>query len=69
MAPKDTFAELFTLKPMTQRTGMHIFTPQLSIVESGDSKQWRLEGFDELQDNVALTAASQQIRYEYSKAS
>jgi len=56
-APKATAAEVFTLKPVTQRAGVHTFTPQMGIVESGNSKQWRLEGFDVQQDNAALQAS------------
>lgn len=55
-APKTTAADVFTLKPVTQRAGVHTFTPQLGVVENGDSKQWRLEGFDVQQDNAALQA-------------
>lgn len=53
-APKNTAADVFTLKPVTQRTGIHSFTPQVNVVESGNSKQWQLEGFDVQQDNTAL---------------
>ncbi|KEY53317.1 S6 family peptidase [Citrobacter amalonaticus] len=56
-APKATAADVFTLKPVTQRAGVHTFTPQMGIVESGNSKQWRLEGFDVQQDNAALQAS------------
>lgn len=56
-APKTTAADVFTLKPVTQRAGIHTFTPQLGIVESENSKQWRLEGFDVQQDNAALQAS------------
>ncbi|EGT3574386.1 autotransporter outer membrane beta-barrel domain-containing protein [Citrobacter amalonaticus] len=56
-APKTTAADVFTLKPVTQRVGIHTFTPQMGIVESGNSKQWRLEGFDVQQDNAALQAS------------
>ena len=56
-APKATAADVFTLKPVTQRAGVHTFTPQMGIVESGNSKQWRLEGFDVQQDNAAVQAS------------
>jgi serine protease autotransporter len=55
-APKATATGVFTLKPVTQRAGVHTFTPQVGVVESGNSKQWRLNGFDVQQDNVALQA-------------
>ena len=53
-APKTTAADVFTLTPVTQRAGIHTFTPQVSIVENGDSKQWQLEGFNIQQDKAAL---------------
>lgn len=53
-APKKTTADVFMLKPVTQRVGIHSFTPQVNIVESGNSKQWQLEGYDIQQDNAAL---------------
>ncbi|WP_426346462.1 S6 family peptidase [Cronobacter universalis] len=56
-APKATADGVFTLKPVTQRAGVHTFTPQMGIVESGNSKQWRLEGFDVQQDSAALQAS------------
>lgn len=56
-APKTTAADVFTLKPVTQRAGVHTFTPQVGVMESGNSKQWRLEGFDIQQDNAALQAS------------
>lgn len=56
-APKATAADVFTLKTVTQRAGVHTFTPQMGIVESGNSKQWRLEGFDVQQDNAAVQAS------------
>lgn len=56
-APKATADEVFTLKTVTQRAGVHTFTPQMGIVESGNSKQWRLEGFDVQQDSAALQAS------------
>ncbi|CAD5640010.1 phage protein [Escherichia coli] len=56
-APKATAAEVFMLKPVTQRAGVHTFTPQVDVVESGNSKQWRLKGFDVQQVNAALQAS------------
>lgn len=55
-APKATQSDVFTLKPITQRTGFHTYTPQLGMVETANSKQWRLEGFDIQQDKAALQA-------------
>ncbi|EFE9120012.1 autotransporter outer membrane beta-barrel domain-containing protein [Escherichia coli] len=64
-APKATATEVFTLKPVTQRAGVHTFTPQLGIVESGNSKEWRLEGFDIQQDNATLQASKSVMNMGY----
>lgn len=55
-APKATESDVFMLNPITQRTGFHTYTPQLSMVETENSKQWRLEGFDVQQDKAAIQA-------------
>ncbi|WP_253030819.1 S6 family peptidase [Escherichia coli] len=53
-APKSTSADVLTLNPVTQHVGFHTVTPQVGVVESGNSKQWRLEGFDVQQDKASL---------------
>ncbi len=64
-APKTTDTGVFSLKSVAQRTGVHIFTPQISIVDSGNSKQWRLEGFDVQPDNVALKVSKSVMHTGY----
>lgn len=64
-APKTTATDVFTLKPVTQRAGVHTFTPQIGIVESGNSKQWQLEGFDVQQDNAAVQASKAVMNMGY----
>lgn len=56
-APKTTASDVFTLTPVTQRVGLHTFTPLVDIVESGNNKLWQLEGFDIQQDSAALLAS------------
>lgn len=56
-APKATASDVFTLTPVAQRSGLHTFTPNIALVETGNSKQWRLEGFDVQQNKPALQAS------------
>lgn len=56
-APKTTASDVFTLTPVAQRSGFHTFTPNIALVETGNSKLWQLEGFDVQQDKTALQAS------------
>lgn len=64
-APKSTSADVLTLNPVTQHAGFHTFTPQVGIVESEDSKQWLLEGFDVQQDKALLQSGKSFMDMEY----
>ncbi|EIQ2268022.1 autotransporter outer membrane beta-barrel domain-containing protein [Escherichia coli] len=64
-APKKTAADVFTLKPVTQRVGIHSFTPQVNIVDSGNSKQWLLEGFDIQPDKAVLQVSKAVMNIGY----
>ncbi|EQC3334526.1 S6 family peptidase [Escherichia coli] len=53
-APKETQHDVFTLNPVSLRAGFHNVTPQIDLLETDTSKQWRLHGFNVQPDKHAL---------------